>query len=359
MAEAQTESDWIKSGTDDAEPVTVSTPEAEVVETEAVEVVEESPDDLVVTEVEATEEVAAETEAEAVVQAMLEGRLGDEAYEYPEGLLVPIKRGDETEFVPIADALKALDVRSELEQREADLQRDRSTFGRDRASYGREVDKLEAKEKFLAEREQEVRSALSNPESARKFEEHLHMMESNPQYKAVFDRDWSNVETELERDQLRAAHDDILVQEAVQETDRWLDGLSGEFPDVDKERVRVRFGQELSSSYDAQGRVIREATARLDQADVRRIFVSEAAYLASARGPLETRVDELSAKIASLIESDNADQHNETTQHALERAKAKPVATGAGAPARSPTPPTRFGPQELAERNSEWVKAGA
>ncbi|KKM05862.1 hypothetical protein LCGC14_1749800, partial [marine sediment metagenome] len=47
-----------------------------------------------------------------------------------------------------------------------------------------------------------------------------------------------------------------------------------------------------------------------------------------------------------------------TTRHAVTRAKTVPVATGAGAPAHTPTTPGKFGPNELAEKNSAWAKAG-
>ncbi len=345
MADQET---WVKDGTEEAEPVTTETPAEEVVETTA-EVVEGAA--AVVEEATATGDEATgavETAVvEEVVQKFIEGKLGDEVFQLPEGVQVPLKRGDTTEYVPIEEVLKGTHVKSEVEQLHTEIQRERSAFGRERAEHTKELAKLEERQKYVEEREQQVKAAFSDPESAAKYEQHLQMMHDNPMYRQAFERDWSNRETAFERDQLLQDRDQQLVTEASQKALSWIETLSAEFPGVDPGRVASTYGNSLSSGQ-----------AVLDISAVRSIYESETAYLASAREPLETRLDELSARIASITDAKAAEQQNQTTQHAVKRAKTVPVATGAGAPATTPTTPGKFGPNELAEKNSEWAKAG-
>ncbi len=340
---------WVKDGTEEAEPVTTETPAGEAVETTpaVVEGVTATADETAGAG-EAVVAAAGEAEVVAeVVEKFIEGKLGDEVFQLPEGVQVPLKRGDTTEYVPIEEVLKGTHVKSEVEQLHTEIQRERSAFGRERAEHTKELAKLEERQKYVEEREQQVKAAFSDPESAAKYEQHLQMMHDNPMYRQAFERDWSNRETAFERDQLLQDRDQQLVTDASQKALSWIETLSAEFPGVDPGRVASTYGNSLSSGQ-----------AVLDISAVRSIYESEAAYLASAREPLETRLDELSARIASITDAKAAEQQNQTTRHAVARAKTVPVATGAGAPAKALTTPGKFGPNELAERNSAWAKAG-
>jgi hypothetical protein len=170
------------------------------------------------------------------------------------------------------------------------------------------------------------------------------MLETNPMYRKAFERDWTARETEVQLAELQEDRDRRLVQEASTQALGWIETLAAEFPGVDPGRVASIYGQSLSSG-----------KASLSQDEVRSIYRSEADYIASATKPLQDQLAELVAKIDLLSESKAAEKHNEATQHAVKRAKATPVATGRGAPTTVPVKPTKFAPNELADRNQAWI----
>ena len=151
----------------------------------------------------------------------------------------------------------------------------------------------------------------------------------------------------LERDALLADKDAHIVQQASTTALGWIKDLAKDFDGVDQGRVASIYGQRLSAGQ-----------ASLDISDVRSIYQAEADYLSRASEPLRDQLANLSAKIDKLTASQTAEEHNETTQHAVKRAKTTPVATGAGAPVKAFVPAEMFGPNELAEKNSAWAKAG-
>lgn len=341
-----TESDWIKDGTAEVEPVTVETPEAEPVEPVA-EVAETAAEDLTVVEVEApAEEVAAEAEEVAeAVQTMLEGRLGDEVFEYPEGLLIPQKRGEETEYVPIADLAKDGMRGNDYRLKTTELAQMRRTFDGERDALTSQQVRLEARSKYVDEREAEIKAALTDPKSAAAYEEHLAQYQNNDMYRRNVDAALTQHETAAELEALQVREDTRIVNEASSVALGWIESLKGEYEVVDPELVRDNYSRQLSAGQ-----------ASLDISAVRSIYQAEKDYVDRTVSPLRSQLAEITAQLKVLQDGAAADQHNETTQHAVRRSKATPVATGSGAPARSPEAPTKFGPHELAARNSEWVK---
>ena len=347
MADEKT---WIEDGTPEEEPVTTETP-ADEVSVGATETTEtetpETPEPVSTDEVaaEATEETKETTEkVEEVVQKFIEGKLGDETFQLPEDVLIPQTRDGETEYVPILDVLKRGMFEKDYRTKTAELGDDRRAFEASQASAKVEGAKLEAKEKYLAEREEQVRAALSDPEKAAQYQQHLEMYRDNPMYRETWDKSWANRETEAERDSLRQEKDDRVVQDASKTARGWIETLATEFDGVDPGRVASIYGQRLGSGQ-----------ASLDISDVRSIYQAEADYLSRASEPLRAENATLSAKNDALTATKAAEEHNEATQHAVDRAKTTPVATGAGAPAKSYTPPGKFGPNELAEKNQEWA----
>ena len=341
---------WVKDGTAEVEPVTTETPEVvedvveaktEVTETiEATETVEtDKPDEATGT----VEETKTE-EAEEVAQKFIEGKLGEETFQLPEGVLVPLERDGKTEYVAIEEVLKRGMMEQDYRHKTAELADSRRAFETSQATASHERAKLEAKEKYLAEQENEIKAALSDPESAERFQQHLEMLRTNPMYKKTWEQGLANRETEAERDSLQAEKDDRVVREASTTALGWIESLATEFEGVDQGRVATVYGQRLSAGQ-----------ASLDISDVRSIYQAEADYLSRASEPLRDQLATLSAKIDGLTASQAAEEQNETTQHAVKRAKTTPVATGAGAPAKSTTTPGKFGPNELATKTQEWA----
>ena len=345
---------WVKDGTKEAEPVTTETPEAtetpaaEAVETEVVEGATATGDEVVEDGEKKAGEATDKVEAvEEVAPKFIEGKIGDEVFQLPEGVQIPLKRGDTTEYVPIEEVLKRGMREQDYTHKSMELSDRVRTFEASQANAVTAKAKLDAKEKYLSEQEAEIKAALSDPESAAQYQQHLEMLRDNPMYKKTWEGRWANQETEAERDALLADQDARVVQQASTTALGWIKDLATEFKGVDQGRVASLYGQRLSAGQ-----------ASLDISDVRSIYQAEADYLSRASEPLRDQLATLSAKIDKLTASRTAEEQNQTTQHAVQRAKTVPVATGAGAPAKAYVPPERFGPNELAEKNSAWAKAG-
>ncbi len=344
---AQDEATWIADGTEQTEPVTTETPEIvepEVIEEAAVEVAEE-----VVAEVveeppeEVTEEVA------EVVRKMLEGRLGDEAFEFPEDLLFPIRDGDKTKYRPISEILDEGMKGFSYKSKTTELAELRRSMDSEREAFTAREVRLEARSKHIDERDAEIKAALTDPKSAAAYEEHLAQYASNPMYAKHVDSSLAQHETEAELEALQAREDRRIVDDGTEMARGWIEEMQGEYAGVDPERVRQQYSMALSS-----GR------ASLDRSEVRRIYQAEMDYVDSATArtvsPLRTELKEIRATLKSLQDGAAADVHNETTQHAVKRAKTTPVSTGSGAPATRRVEHSKFGPSELAERNAAWAK---
>ncbi len=328
-----TPASWIEDGEPTTEPVTTETPAA--VETaEVVEAVEVKAD---------TTEAPAAVTADDVVQTFIDAKTGDDTFQIPDNVMVPRTVDGETTYVSLQEMMAgATDTQSAADIL-TEVHKERSEFGRQKAAHERKVLADTARAEFVAEEAAKIKGALSDPEKARELEQHLHLMQTNTEYRALHDRDWSNREVAIERDALKQDNDDRIVREASVKVNGWITSLSGQFPGVDIGRVSSQYGQELSA-----GR------AAIDESYVKAIFESEAAYLATATRPFETQMAELTAKIDTLMGSQNAEKQNETTQHAVARANTVPVVTGSGAPATTTAPLTKFGPNELADRVQDW-----
>ena len=189
----------------------------------------------------------------------------------------------------------------------------------------------------------EIKAALSTPESAAAYEEHLAQYQKNPMYRKNVDAALSQQETQAELDVLRQAEDDRVVREASTLAAGWLDALASEFPNVDPSRVRQDYGRALSAG-----------TAQLDPSEARRFFTAEADHVNRTISPLQDQLAALRDTVTALQAGQAAETHNDNTQHAVSRAKTTPVSTGRGAPGTTPKPVTKFGPNELPDRIQDW-----
>lgn len=344
MADKQTTDSWIADGKADAEPVTTETPAVEVVE----EVVETA---VVETEtVETTEEVTTETVAETVeevVQKFIDAKHGDEAFQLPEGLLVPQTRAGETKMVPIEDVLSQGMMGDDYRIKTTELAEGRRSLERSTEDMTAREARLETRVAQLDAQAQEMKAALTDPKSAAAYQEHLAQYASNPMYAKNVDAALRQQETEAELSVLQSREDARIVTEASQRAFGWIDSLKGEYETVDPERVRLQYARELSAG-----------TLSLDINAVRSIFEAEKEHVNRTLSPLQDQLSEITAQLKALQDGAAATEHNETTAHAVTRAKTIPVATGAGAPTNVEVPKGKFTPRELQGRISDWTKAG-
>ena len=353
---AKTEQDWIEDGTKEVEPVTVETP--------ADEVSAETTDDLVVTEapetdepvstdeakpppVVETDEVTTEITTVEAAQKFIDAKHGEAAFQIPEGLLVPQTHGGETEMVSIEEVLERGMKGKDYTLKTTELAQGRRTLERSTEDILARETRMDVRAKQLDARDAELKEATTNPESAAAYQEHLQQYRDNPIYRKNVDAALVQQETEAERDVLQAREDRRVVQEASQAVTGWIETLQAEYPGVDPESVRQTYSLQLKAG-----------VAQLDQSAVRSIYETEKDHADRAVSPLRDELAGIKAQLESLQAAKAADEHNETTQHAVKRAKTTPVATGSGAPAKTTPAKTKFGPNELVERNQAWVNEG-
>lgn len=369
------EASWIADGTTEVEPVTTETPADTETQEAAAEVVAESGTDTAesseqprddhgrwvsgeteaaeTTEVEATEAgdateaetVEAETVEAEAMQAFIEAKLGDEPFQLPDGLAVPLKRGDETEYVPIDEVLKMGMRGKDYTLKTTEVAQLRRTLDREREEFAKQEARTEARAKYLEEQEAELRAAQTDPAKWQAYQEHLQQYQSNPYYRKNVDAALRSRETEAELGAMRESAEARVVSEASETAIGWIEGLASEFPGVDPERVRGLYAHALQSG-----------TAQLSPDYVRRIYQSEKDYVDRTVSPLRSELDDLKATIASLQAANAAETHNQTTQHAVQRARAPKVNTGGGAPTQVKVAAKKFDPRELADRNQAWIE---
>lgn len=340
----QTPDSWIADGKADAEPVTTETPAVEVVE-EVVETAAVETEAAETTEVATTETVA--EVVEEVVQKFIDAKHGDEAFQLPEGLLVPQTRGGETEMVPIEEVLARGMKGGDYSIKTTELAEGRRALERSTEDMTAREARLETRVAQLDAQAQEMKEALTDPKSAAAYQEHLAQYASNPMYKKNVDAALMQQETEAELSVLRSREDARIVTEASQRAFGWIDSLKSEYESVDPERVRLQYARELSAG-----------TLSLDINAVRSIFEAEQEHVNRTLSPLQGQLSEITAQLKVLQDGAAATEQNETTAHAVQRAKTIPVATGAGAPTNVEVPKGKFTPRELQGRISDWTKAG-
>lgn len=358
---------WIQDGTLNTEPVTTETPaetaaapspapEAPAPEPAAEATPPAGDEPASASQHAAAAAVAAETGATPPapgasaqeVQDFIEAQLGEGTFKIPRGVRLPLKVQGETHYATLDELLKGGMMERDYRLKTAEAARLRREAEDLRTQLAAEQAKLAAREKWLREQEAELRAAQTDPEKWQAYQEHLRQYQINPHYRRMVDASLRQQETEAELAIYRQREDAAIVQRGVETVEGWIAELSQDprFAAVDPERVRQLYGQRLAAGQ-----------ANLDPADVRAIFESEADYLAKSVTPLQQQLANLKAEIEAIRASQAAEKQNQTTRHALNRAKAVPVATGAAAPAPGPRPqPQRFGINELPDRIAAWVR---
>ena len=319
---------WIKDGDEGAEPVTVETPAA--VEAPRVAPV-------------VAEEVVAEVAPE--INYYAGAQWGDEEYQVPADVRLPIKRGDDIEYKTIEELAKEGMLYKDYQFKTGEVSRLRKAAEDERRQIVAEQARIAEREKYILEREEEIKQAFTDPEKSIEFEEHLRMMESNPTYRRNFESGLRQRETEAENTVYRERDRADAVQDGVQMVTGWIEEVSAQYPNVDVETVVKAYGRDLEMG-----------TAVVDRQEVVARFQREAEQYQKVASPLLQEIADLKAKTANAAV---AEAHNAKTDHALNRARSPNVTPTGGRPS-APVPESqkfeKFPSSELQRVNSEWAK---
>lgn len=265
---------------------------------------------------------------------MIEAKVGEDVVPLRADTLIPMLRNGVVTYEPL-----------EKVQREGLLKQDYDLKMRERKELdaqlrAREL-QLEARAKAFEAEEAKLRSALTSPEEFEQYQQHLQLMETSPRYKAAFEAQTQRDLMLADQTARQTVESEARVQDAISTATSWIEDAVGRHPGVDVDRVRERYGMALANG-----------TARFDPADVVAIVEAEAAQLAKAMSPLQQQVEAMRAELAAL-------KQNQTTTHALDRARAIPTGPLAG----SPPAPTRQiltanGKKDLASMGDAWARGG-
>jgi len=338
------EANWIKDGTPATEPETVSTPAVEAApDPVSPDATAQDAQGAAATATPADEPIPPAPASDVV--EYIEARLGDQPYQLPKNVLLPLKRGADVEWRPVdevqRDGMKELDYRLKTQK----AAEDRRAFEAERATFLAEQARIKARETHLSEREAELQDAFKSPEKFEAYQEHLRQYEANPVYRKMVDASLDQRETAAELAVYREQEAQRAVMLGAEAAQSWIQEAATKFPTVNPDRVREAYARDL-----------RAGTGVLDPQYVEQLFRAEADYVAQTVTPLRSELDALKAQIAALSSAKATDAHNATTQHALARAKAPPVATGvAPQPARTPLITAPFGIRDLPDANAKWA----
>lgn len=368
---------WVQDGTPQAEPVTTETPTAEPVpapEPAAAPEPAEQPRDAVGRWASQKDEPAAEPAAEAPateaqqataeavaektgaeapapgssaqeVQEFIEAQLGEETFQIPKGVRLPLKVQGKTEYAPLDELLSGGMRERDYRLKTGEVGTQRRELERERREFLTERAKIEARAKILEEQEAELKEAMTDPDKWESYQEHLRQYQANPVYRKNVDAALRQRETDAELETYRQRDHVEQVETGVQQVQGWVNDLAEEYDGVDPQRVLNLYAAQL-----------RAGQTTLDPSAVRAIFKSEADYLSKSVTPLQQQLADLKAQVEALSASKAAEKHNQTTTHAVDRAKAPRVSTGGNPPAPAPAPKgPKFGMNELPDRVSAWA----
>jgi hypothetical protein len=358
---------WIQDGTPATEPVTTETPAPAAAEEAAPAPEETQPTGPARDEhgrFTSAEERAATGEqpaaaAEAAAPAdgasaqeivdFIEAQLGEgETFKIPKGVRLPLKRGADIEYVELEELQRRGMLEKDYRHKTGELAQERRAYEQRQTQMQAQEARLRAREEWIQEQEELAREAQTDPEKFAAFEEHLRQYAENPYYRKNVDAALRQRETEAVNEVYRQRDDQEVVSSAVEAAIGWIDEIAGDekYQHVDKDRVRSLYAQRLSANQ-----------ATLDPAEVRALFDQEADYLSRSVSPLQQQLADLKAQVETLQASTAGKRQNETTAHAVNRAKTPPVITGSSAPGSGQRPePKPFGIRELPDRISQWAR---
>lgn len=268
------------------------------------------------------------------IDAQIEGQT--DPFKIPRGVRIPLKRGDQINYVPLTE-LQAGGMR------EQDYRHKTGEIGELRRDLQTARARLDAQTRAFETEKNEFLAAQTDPAKWTQWQEHFKQYNENPIYRARVDAAREGQAAKAELDTIREERQVAAVSRGRETVIGWIDELGTQYPAVDKARVQAIYADQLT-----------QEAAPLSREAVAAIYRQEAEYLNRASSPLQTQIEDLKRQVEALSDSQKVQTQNDQTRHAVRRAAAPPVATGA-APGVAVPAGKRFGIQELAERNAEWA----
>lgn len=331
-----TPAEWVKDGSVTETPVTTSTPAPEAVETPTVETPV-----VAAAETPAVETPTPEAAAAQAVQDFIEAQLGDKPFQLPKNVAVPLKRGDEVEYVPIAELQKRGMLEKDYRVKTAEIAAQRRQLEIEQRVAQSRVQAMEAWQKEMQEF---AARAYQSPEDQARYESFIEQYRGNPAFKQMVDDAAAARVMQAERAAVDEVQSEDALRAEVQELYTAIQRTAEKYPGVDAEQVRVAYARDLQAG-----------ATHIGVDAIESYFQREARQRDALVSPLMTELDALKRQIATLTEQQKAQQHNEKTQLQIDRAT-NPVAAPAGGQARDPKPAaTQLKGRTLAERGREWA----
>lgn len=333
---------WVKDGTPASEPVTVETPATDP--TPVTPAVPETPPS--VAPVPTPEPVIPAPDTPAVTMAQfIEARRGDEPFQLPEDVLVPLKRNGKIEYTPITQVMTEGMLERDYRLKTADLAAQRLTDEDARA-------KIKSEQEWLEQERQRLEHAGQDQTAFDDFQEHLRMMRESPRYRQMYQDQRDKRQTDARLEVYEGNAQSEAVQRGVQTVRTMIEDTATRYPGINAERIRQQYGDYLKTADPQQTSLTREAI----QAHLDGLFQREAAYVAQVKEPMGAELAAIKQELAALTATMQGT--NKQTTHAVQRGKAPNTAPVNGNPPGPTTrqPPTPFPIRDLAKRNAAWAR---
>jgi hypothetical protein len=331
-----TPAEWVRDGSVTETPVTTSTPAPETVETP---VVETQPVAAAATPVETpTPEQAAAAQA---VQDFIEAQLDGKPFQLPRNAAVPLKRGEEVEYVPLAELQTRGMLEKDYRVKTALLAEQRRQLEvQERVSAAR----VKALEEWQQQQQEVAAKAYQSPEDQARYESFIEQYRGNPAFKQMVDDARAARVMQAERAAVDEVQGEDALRAEVEQIASAITTIGQKYPGVNIDEVRMQYARDLQTNATHVG---------LDA--IESYFQRESEKRQSLISPLQTELDALKRQIATLTEQQKAQQHNQQTKLQIDRATS-PVAAPAGGQARDPKPAaTQLKGRTLSERGREWA----
>lgn len=379
---AKTSEDWVKDGTPSETPVTSSTPDLSPSSTTPTPPAAETkpaaeakppaerkaatrdwanrkPDSAApaaktAEAAPAVGQSAAEQAAETL-EEMLEGQLDGRPFQlkYPKGVRVPLKRGEEVEYVPLDAAIRGAMMEKDYRAKTSEFAEQRRSFEAQQKQFTRDLAveraRLKAQQDYLEEQAQFAQKAHEDPEEEARYLQHIQAYRTNPHYKKMVDDAVTGRMMTAERN---VQNEEVFREELkAGAAQLWSDiqEMGKKYPTVDPDRVRVMYAEDLQAERVSVGRET-----------VEEYFKREAGEHTRLLSPLQTQIAELNAKLEAALKAQTdaaaAAAHNDNTRQKIERTLSPVGAPAGGAPGGTPAKPQLTG-KTLRARSQEWSRA--
>jgi hypothetical protein len=342
-----TKDEWIADGTLDTAPVTAATPAVEATPAATPAVAPEATPAAAAAPATpaAAPAVPAAPPAPTVVQEFIEAQLDGKPFQLPKGVMLPLKRGDTIEYEPV-------DVVQSRGMLERDYRIKTGQVAEERRQLALEAAKLSARMKalegFKSDQLTRLNTIPTTPEEQAKAIALAELSKNDPFFQKLFeDAEQGRVlsaEREVEEQQVEAERQVAIVNLIENDIARFSTQYG-----VDAARLRDRYSAELTAGHAELHPSALEALAR-QEAQYRQSVAD------SAVAPIQSKLDELLARVSAFEAAQAAADHNASTKQAIARAAnpvgAPPPAVGAPVPTSAAS---KISGATMMERSNSWA----